>query len=152
MEQEDSRKNTENEEVKVTDRRKFTAEGDRISPETVSETPAPSKSEGPAESDAASQEAGSKTAASSSGEAPGADLFVTHVMALSQLGMIHLGQIENPTTGKVDADLPAAREVIDLLGMLRDKTRGNLTSEEQNLLDTWLYQLRMAFSQQAGSR
>ena len=47
-------------------------------------------------------------------------------------------------------DLPAAREVIDLLGMLQEKTRGNLGAEEQHLLETWLYQLRMAFTERAG--
>ncbi len=149
MEQDDGRKNTTQDEIKVTDRRKFTREGERISSETVSRTSAPSSSEGSASPDSAAHEAGSKT---SPEEAPSTDLFVTHIMALSQLGMIHLGQIENPATNKAEADLPAAREVIDLLGMLRDKTQGNLTPEEQNLLDTWLYQLRIAFSQQAGSR
>ena len=152
MEQDDGRKNTAQDEIKVTDRRKFTREGERISSETVSRTSAPSSSEGSASPDSASQETGSKATESSPGEAPSTDLFVTHIMALSQLGMIHLGQIENPATNKDEADLPAAREVIDLLGMLRDKTQGNLTPEEQNLLDTWLYQLRIAFSQQAGSR
>ncbi len=148
MEQDDGRKNTEHDEIKVTDRRKFTREGERVSSETVSRTSAPPSSEGSASPDSARQETGSRA---SPGEAPGADLFVTHIMALSQLGMIHLGQIENPATSKAEADLPAAREVIDLLGMLRDKTQGNLTPEEQNLLDTWLYQLRIAFSQQAGN-
>ena len=146
MEQDDGRKDTTQDEIKVTDRRKFTREGERISSETVSRTSAPSSSE-----ESASQETGSKATESSPGEAPSTDLFVTHIMALSQLGMIHLGQIENPSTNKAEPDLPAAREVIDLLGMLRDKTQGNLTPEEQNLLDTWLYQLRIAFSRQAGS-
>ncbi len=143
MEQDEGRKNAAQDEIKVTDRRKFTREGDRVSSETVSGTSAPPSSEGPASPDSASK--------ASPEDAPGADLFVTHIMALSQLGMIHLGQIKNPATKKAEADLPAAREVIDLLGMLRDKTQGNLTPEEQNLLDTWLYQLRIAFSQQAGS-
>ncbi len=143
MEQDDGRKNTAQDEIKVTDRRKFTREGERVSSETVSSTSTPPSSEGSASPEPASK--------ASPEDAPGADLFVTHIMALSQLGMIHLGQIENPATNKAEADLPAAREVIDLLGMLRDKTQGNLTPEEQNLLDTWLYQLRIAFSQQAGS-
>ncbi len=149
MEQDDGRKNTAQDEIKVTDRRKFTREGERISSETVSGTSAPASAQGSASPDSASHETGSKA---SPEEAPGNDLFVTHIMAFSQLGMIHLGQIENPATNKTEPDLPAAREVIDLLGMLRDKTQGNLTPEEQKLLDTCLYQLRTAFSQQAGSR
>jgi hypothetical protein len=147
MEQDDSRKNTEDDEVKVTDRRKFTREGERISSETASRNSTPSSSEEPATAGADSE-----VPESTPGEDPSTDLFVTHIMALSQLGMIHLGRLENPSTNKAEVNLPAAREVIDLLGMLRDKTQGNLSSEEQNLLDTWLYQLRMEFTKQAGSR
>jgi hypothetical protein len=143
----DNQKDATEGEIKVTDRRKFTSEGERVASETVPTTPAPSNSD-----EAASQETGPKATESHPEESPSTDLFATHILALSHLGMIHLGQIENPTTNKAEADLPAAREVIDLLGMLRDKTQGNLTPEEQNLLDTWLYQLRMVFSQQAGSR
>ena len=144
MERDESRNSASEGEIKVTDRRKFTREGERVSPEDVSRTSTPDAEKG-------SDSAG-KGGEPASQDQPSADLFVTHIMALSQLGMIHLGRIENPATQKAETDLPAAREVIDLLGMLREKTQGNLTPEEQNLLDTWLYQLRMAFSQVASSR
>ncbi len=130
-------------ELKVTDRRKFTREGDPIAPDPVSSTDTPSETKAAPDAPKPDQ------AGSDPSQAP-ADLFVTHVMALGQLGMMHLGQIENPATHDATADLPAAREVIDLLGMLHQKTQGNLTDEEKNLLDTWLYQLRMAFSRKAG--
>jgi hypothetical protein len=145
MERDDHRKNASEGDIKVTDRRKFTREGERVSPDDVSRNSTQETTE-ESNSEASTREE------TSPNEEPSADLFVTHIMALSQLGMIHLGHIENPATHKAEADLPAAREVIDLLGMLREKTQGNLTPEEQNLLDTWLYQLRMAFTQVAGTR
>ena len=144
MKRDEHPKNASKGEVKVTDRRKFTREGERVSTDDVSRNSTPASTDMPETGASAGEQPASK-------EESSADLFVTHIMALSQLGMIHLGRIENPATRKAETDLPAAREVIDLLGMLREKTRGNLTPEEQNLLDTWLYQLRMAFTQAAGS-
>jgi hypothetical protein len=58
---------------------------------------------------------------------------------------MHLGLIENgPGEGRT-LDLEAARHVIDLLGILRDKTNGNLTPDEETLLDNMLADLRMQF-------
>jgi hypothetical protein len=145
MNREDDRKPAMDEEIKVTDRRKFSREGERIVPDVCDSRTAADEEEAPSE-----ESAGQDPAAQSAGPQPQADLFVTHVMALSQLGLIHLGQIENPATRKTEVDLPAAREVIDLLGMLQEKTQGNLGAEEQSLLETWLYQLRMAFTERAG--
>lgn len=129
--------------IKVTDRRKFTREGERIEPASASSSRA---------SEEPTAESPGSTGPSTDATAGSEDLFVTHVMALSQLGMMHLGHIENPTNQQTTVDLPAAREVIDLLGMLQEKTRGNLTDEEKKLLDTWLYQLRMEFSRKAAPR
>jgi Domain of unknown function (DUF1844) len=135
MDQVDDRKpaDDEEEEIKVTDRRQFTKEGERVRSEPASPEPPSAPSDDP----------------TPAAEAPANELFVTHVLALGQLGMMHLGEIGNPASEKTEMDLPAAREIIDLLGMLEEKTSGNLTPEEKALLETWLFQLRMAFSQKA---
>ena len=59
--------------------------------------------------------------------------------------LLHLGEIPNPVTGTVEPDLDAAKQVIDILGMLREKTRNNLEPGEESLLDSVLYDLRMRY-------
>ncbi|HEY6329618.1 MAG TPA: DUF1844 domain-containing protein [Blastocatellia bacterium] len=59
--------------------------------------------------------------------------------------VMHLGLIENPGGGEVTIDLEAARHMIDLLGMLQNKTKGNLTPDESLLIDNVLADLRMQF-------
>jgi hypothetical protein len=56
-----------------------------------------------------------------------------------------MGAAPHPDTGKHEADPVSARETIDLLGMLREKTRGNLTDEETKFFDALLYDLRVRF-------
>ena len=51
----------------------------------------------------------------------------------------------NPETGRLEKDLPSARQNLDLLAMLREKTRGNLTAEEEKLVDNLLSDLRMRY-------
>jgi hypothetical protein len=71
--------------------------------------------------------------------------FSSFVLGLSTQALCHLGEIPNPTTGGMERDLAAAREVIDILGMLRDKTRNNLEQAEDTLLDSVLFDLRMRY-------
>jgi hypothetical protein len=71
--------------------------------------------------------------------------FSTFVLGLSTQALLHLGEIPNPVTQAVEPDLEAARQVIDILGVLRDKTRNNLEPGEQALLDSALYDLRMRY-------
>ena len=72
--------------------------------------------------------------------------FSMFVLSLASTAMVHLGLAPDPETGAPREAAPElARETIDLLGMLREKTRGNLTDEEQKFLDTLLYDLRMQF-------
>jgi hypothetical protein len=69
--------------------------------------------------------------------------FGTFVMSLASSVLVHLGEIKHPdSTGK---NLPLAKQTIDILGMLQDKTRGNLTNEESQLLTNLLYDLRMKY-------
>ena len=76
------------------------------------------------------------------------DLFVS---GLAMDALIALGEVPNPVTRKQAANLPQARYLIDLLGVLEEKTRGNLTADEQRLLTDALYQLRMRYLAKAGS-
>ena len=58
---------------------------------------------------------------------------------------MHLGEAPNPDTGKVEQDLPLARQTIDLVGMLEEKTKGNLTGDEERLITQILFDLRMRY-------
>jgi hypothetical protein len=60
-------------------------------------------------------------------------------------GLVLLGEVPNPYTNKKEEDVEAARHTIDILSMLEQKTKNNLTKEEQQLLETVLYELRMKF-------
>ena len=71
--------------------------------------------------------------------------FSTFVLGLSTQALLHLGEIPNPLTRGVERDLSAAKQVIDILGILRDKTRNNLEPGEESLLDSVLYDLRMRY-------
>jgi len=67
------------------------------------------------------------------------------VLSLSHAAMMHLGQIPDPNTGQAEMDREMARHAIDTLGMLKEKTAGNLTPEEQRLIDSALTELRLAY-------
>jgi hypothetical protein len=71
--------------------------------------------------------------------------FSTFVLGLSTQALLHLGEIASPLDGKVEQDLAAAKHVIDILGILREKTRSNLEPGEEHLLDSMLYDLRMRY-------
>jgi hypothetical protein len=71
--------------------------------------------------------------------------FSTFVLGLSTQALMHLGEIESPLAGKVDLDLTAAKDIIDVLGILREKTRNNLEQAEERLLDSILYDLRIRY-------
>jgi hypothetical protein len=58
---------------------------------------------------------------------------------------MHLGEIPDPITAKVANDFPVAKQMIDIIGMLGDKTRGNLDPGEQQLMEDVLYDLRMRY-------
>lgn len=76
--------------------------------------------------------------------------FATFLISLSSSALIHLGLAEDPVTGKVHRDLALARQTIDILGMLQEKTRGNLSEDESRLLESILFDLRIRFVEEAG--
>lgn len=76
--------------------------------------------------------------------------FYTFVLSLGSSAFVHLGDAPHPETGKpVEPDLLVAKQTIDILAMLRDKTKGNLTEEEERFLETLLTDLRIRFVQKS---
>jgi hypothetical protein len=73
--------------------------------------------------------------------------FVTFVISLGSSAFVHLGDAPHPESQKVEADLVLAKQTIDILGLLQAKTRGNLTPEEDKLLENLLLDLRLRFVQ-----
>jgi Domain of unknown function (DUF1844) len=74
--------------------------------------------------------------------------FATFVLSLSHSVLMHLGEVppvEGAEGETAQKDLPLARQTIDLLGLLEEKTKGNLTGDEERLLSHVLYDLRMRF-------
>jgi hypothetical protein len=71
--------------------------------------------------------------------------FSTFIVSLSTEVLFHLGEFPHPVSGEKQKDLPLAKHAIDTLAMLKDKTQGNLSDEEQKLMEGVLYDLRMAF-------
>ena|SRR5579863_2174102 len=117
---------------KVTDRRSFTEEG-----ATAREAPAPAAS--PSGTSAAGVTAEAPVAAF-----PPVD-FHTFVLSLGSSALLHLGEIENPNDGVSQKDLPLAKHTIDILVMLEEKTKGNLSSAEERLMESLLYDLRLRY-------
>lgn len=71
--------------------------------------------------------------------------FSSFIFSIATSALVHLGQEADSASGKISIDLPNARQGIDLLTLLEEKTRGNLTQEEENLVQQLLYTLRMKF-------
>jgi Domain of unknown function (DUF1844) len=80
--------------------------------------------------------------------------FAGFVISLATTAAVHFGDIPDPHTGeRHDADLVAAHQMIDLISLLQEKTKGNLTADEAKLVADLLYELRMRYVQaQQGER
>jgi uncharacterized protein DUF1844 len=141
---------------KVDDRRRFSAEGelkpehreDEERPETGA---SPETAARPQTSAAEPQAAPGYAAAHAAGGLGSTPeiTFGTFVVGLSTQALMHLGEIPDPQGGAMAPDLPAAQQLIDIIGMLQEKTRGNLDHDEQALLDAVLFDLRMKYVERA---
>ena len=100
------------------------------------------------------QEASQKAAAETDKTAQEVPLpkisFSSLIFSLSSAAFVNLGAIPDPNTGKVEKNLPLVKQTIDLLDLLREKTRNNLSPEEETLFDHLLYDLRMAYVREVG--
>ena len=124
---------------RVTDRRRFADSGAARDP-AAADAPSPPEQEA-SRSGPEAHHAG--------GEMPSEDeepvTFGTFILGLSTQALFHLGDVANPATGRVERDLVAAKHLIDILGILREKTRGNVDEVEEGLLESMLYDLRMRY-------
>ena len=76
--------------------------------------------------------------------------FYNFLISLSTSAFFHLGDFPDPATNKAEKNIPAAKQVIDTLSMLKVKTEGNLDQNEKNLLEGILYELRMRYVKEKG--
>lgn len=76
--------------------------------------------------------------------------FATFIFSLNSSVLAQLGLIDDPVTGKKTKHLLLAKQTIDILGMLEEKTRGNLTKDEETMLKNILYDLRMIYVKEKG--
>ncbi len=137
------------EEFKVSDKRRFTPEGEKkesehVEKDATKETVVEDANRAAAEKEKTDSERESDSAKQKQPPPPPLD-FSTFILsiantALYQLGMIKISEEEEPKR-----DLHAARQTIDLISLLEEKTRGNLTDSEKKVLSETLFQLRMAF-------
>ena len=135
--------------LKVTDRRSFTVEGE---PRSVEAEPEPPQTEteptDPVRGEGFQMHREPK-------EPPGRPLpavdFNSFLLSLSSTAFIHLGELEDPTSGERAVNLEGARQMIDIIDMLREKTKGNLEKQEEQFLTGILYELKMKYAQKATS-
>ncbi len=76
--------------------------------------------------------------------------FSSFILSLSSSVLINLGVIENPVTKKTEKEPEAAKQTIELIELLKEKTKGNLTEEELRLLDDILRELRLQYCEATG--
>lgn len=151
------------EQIKVTDKRIFTPEGElrdeykgEIKPSDPAVTPPPRPAEPAKEAQPpeqrrsadevpGSQERRNRSIADKA-QNPGTPLtdFVEPLIAQAYMS---LGMLRNPNEAKTTIDVRAARQMIEILTMLKEKTAGNLTPDEEDFLDTHLGELKLAFVQ-----
>ena len=139
----------EKKDFEVKDRRMFSEDGQKAE-SADAETSAADKAE---EQAASSDEETRKTEAPEPSPVDESDQqpplpeinFATFVVSLNASALLHLGAIEDPTTGKTGKNLPMAKQTIDILSLLEEKTAGNLSKDEENLLKSILYDLRIIY-------
>jgi uncharacterized protein DUF1844 len=74
--------------------------------------------------------------------------FTGFILSLATTAAVHFGDITDPNTGqRADPNLQAAAQMIELIALLQDKTRGNLIEPEERLVDDLLYELRLRYVQ-----
>jgi hypothetical protein len=145
----------QDESFKVVDRRLFTADGElrkevAEQQDRERESPSPAATAPAAPASGAGKQALAATPAPLGAETPKrAAAFENLIRSLGQNAAMLLGGYADPGTGRPVLDLEGAREIIDMLDVLRDKTRGNLASEEDSLLLDVLGNLKLAFMEMA---
>jgi Domain of unknown function (DUF1844) len=133
---------------KVQDRRRFSATGearDEAGEQVQADAP-PATPEAPESSGATADDVDGMA-----GE-PAEINFATFVISLSAQALAHLGEMPDPVDQQTRVNLDGARQIIDILGILSEKTRGNLDAAESSLLSSALFDLRMKYVDRAHGR
>ncbi len=133
--------------IKVTDRRSFTVDGE-LRPDAE---PEPREPERPETVRGEGFQMHHRPEKAPNRPLPAVD-FNSFLLSLSSTAFIHLGELEDPTSGRRQVNLEGARQMIDIIDMLRAKTKGNLEEQEEHFLTGILYELKMKYSQKAGAR
>jgi hypothetical protein len=127
----------------IKDRRRFDDSGE-AKPESPREEAA--KPQEPKPDATAAEPRQDEKAQEASTEQPFPELnFATFVFSLGTSAMYHFGDFPDPVTKKAERNLEAAKQTIDILGILKEKTKGNLNDDEERLLESLLYELRMRY-------
>jgi hypothetical protein len=126
-------------EIKVTDRRSFTQSGERRLPDLPATELRRPKTAPPGPE---------KTAPTQDASAIGFDNFVRY---LAQVALHQMSGERNPATGAVEVALEEARQTIEILEMLREKTKGNLSVDEKRTVEDLIYHLKLEFSRRAAA-
>jgi hypothetical protein len=71
--------------------------------------------------------------------------FSTFILSLSTSALVHLGELPDPISSAKEVNLQLAKQTISIIEMLKEKTEGNLTKEEENLIENVLYDVRLKF-------
>ena len=136
-------------EIKVIDRRMFNPDGSLRDDLQFEEPPAPVAEPQPPTAAAGTEtqapEALPEADEAAADEEPEMNEFMEFLMQLASSAFIYLGMMEHPATGARQVNLPAARQSIDMLLMLREKTKGNLTRDEERFYEGLLGDLQMQY-------
>lgn len=136
----------------MVDKRAFTPDGQRRVPDQRDQQPTPGRDPEP-ETSIRGEGFELRTGSSSTQkEAPAAVQFNAFVVSLASTAFIHLGEIADPVTGRSEINLDGARQMIDILDMLREKTRGNLDPAETELMNGVLYELKLKYTSKASGK
>ena len=73
-------------------------------------------------------------------------MFLQYASALINSGMQHLGKITNPSTGKIEKNLETSQGIIELLSMLKEKTKGNLSAVEEKIISDGIANLQLNYA------
>lgn len=129
-------KEQDEQDFKVTDKRGFCEDKEPIVLEAAEKTEAKPANEPSSKIEERPPDQGSSR--------PPID-FPSYILSYYTQGMVLLGEVPNPYTNKKEEDIEAARHMIDILSMLEQKTKGNLSKEEQQLLESVIYELRIKY-------
>jgi len=133
----------ESKDFTVKDRRAFSQDD----PQNDGDESSPSQPE--TEAEPASEAADSKVEEQAQPPLPEIN-FSTFIMSLNASALVSLGVIEDPASGEKSGNLSVGKQTIDILGMLEEKTKGNLTEDEAQMLKSILYELRMLYVREKG--